>query len=433
VLLFALGVSIGTGLVFGLVPALASSRADVVSAIKDQSRAAGRRRRRFGLGNMLIVGQVALSLVALITAALFLRSSRTASQIDPGFDIDQTAVMLVTPGQAGYDSDRAQQFFRDVSARVGVMPGVRSASWAVNLPLFGGFSRTVFIEGREQDPQAAGMLTLANAVDVGYFETTGVAILQGRGFTDTDRTGSMPVAVINDTMARQYWPNETAIGRRFRYYTERDYREIVGVAETVKYVTLGEAPRPATYFPLRQSQNDAMVLYVRAAGDVASVLVPVQREIRQIDANVPIQNAQRVRDVIDQSLWTVKLAAGLLGVFGVLALALACVGLYGVMAYSVAQRTQEIGLRMALGAGPGQVMRLVLQQGLTLVAAGVVAGVAAAFGVSRLVQSLLFGSAYDPLSFVVASAALILVAALASFLPARRASRVDPLVALREG
>jgi len=433
VLLFALAVSVATGLVFGLVPALASSRTDVVTAIKDQSRAAGRPRRRFGLGNLLIIGQVALSLIALITAALFLRSSRNAAHIDPGFDIDHVAVMLVSPGQQGYDPGRAQQFFQAVSARVGAIPGVRGTSWAVNLPLFGGFSRSVFIEGHEQDKQMAGILTLANAVDVGYFETTSIPILQGRAFTEADRAGSMPVAIINDTMAHRFWPNESPIGRRFRFYTEPEYREIVGVARTVKYVTLGETPQPAAYMPLRQSQNDTMVLYVRAAGDPASLLVPVQREIRRIDGNVPIQNAQLVRDVIDQSLWAVNLGAGLLGVFGALALTLACVGLYGVLAYSVAQRTHEIGLRMALGAGRGQVLQLVLRQGLTLVAIGVVLGLAGALGVSRLIQSLLFGSAYDPVGFAAASVALLAVATLASFLPARRASRVDPLVALREG
>jgi predicted permease len=291
----------------------------------------------------------------------------------------------------------------------------------------------VIIEGREQDKQSSGVLTLANAVDVDYFEATGVAILQGRGFTEADRAGAQPVAVINDTMARQHWPNESPIGRRFRYYTESAYREIVGVAETVKYITIGEAPRPASYFPLRQGQFDTMVLHVRAAGDVGALLVPVQREIRQVDGNVPVQNPQPVRAVIDQSLWTVKLAAGLLGVFGALALALACVGLYGVMAYSVAQRTQEIGLRMALGAGPGQVLRLVLRQGLLLVGAGVILGVGGALGVSQLIQSQLYGSALDPLSYLTAVVALIVVAAIASLLPARRASRVDPLIALRQG
>jgi predicted permease len=432
VLLFALLVSLVTGVVFGLVPALAASRADVVTAIKDQSRAAGRRRRRFGLANLLIVGQVALSLVALITAALFLRSSRQAATIDPGFDVDHVALMLVSPGQEGYDVERAGQFFRAVRTSVAALPGVRSTSWAVNFPLFGGFSRTVFIEGREQDKQMAGLLVLTNAVDTGYFETTGIPVLQGRGFTDADRAGSVPVAVINETMARKYWPDEDAIGRRFRFYTEREYRQVIGVARTVKYVTLGEAPQPAAYYPLQQSENDAMVLYVRTDGDPVALLKPMQQEIRRLDANVPVQRPQVSREIIDQSLWGVRLGAALLAVFGVLALALACVGLYGVMAHTVGQRTQEIGLRMALGAGQGQVMGLVLRQGLLLVGAGVALGVAGALAVSRFVGSLLFGSAYDPVSFVTASLALIAVAAIASFLPARRASRVDPLIALRE-
>jgi predicted permease len=341
--------------------------------------------------------------------------------------------MLVSPGQNGYDPGRAQQFFQAVLARVGATPGVSRVSWAANLPLFGGNSRSVFIEGHEQDRQMSGILTLANAVDVGYFETTGIPLLEGRAFTEADRDGSLPVAVVNETMARKFWPNESAVGKRFRFYTEKTYREIVGVAKTVKYVTLGEAPQAASYFPLRQSQNDSMVLLVRADRDAASLLGPVQQAIRQIDPNVPVQNAQRVRDVIDQSLWAVKLGAGLLGVFGLLALALACVGLYGVMAYSVGQRTQEIGLRMALGAAPGQVLGLVMRQGLTLVGAGVALGVAGALAVSRLLGALLYGSAQDPLSFVSASATLVAVAAVASLLPARRASRVDPLVALREG
>jgi len=433
VLFFAFVVSMATGVLFGLVPALASSRSDVVTAIKDQSRAAGRQRRRFGLANLLIVGQVALSLVALITAALFLRSSRNAAQIDPGFDVDHVAVMQVNPGQAGYDPEHAQQFFHDASARIAAMPGVRAVSWAASPPLLGANSRSVYIEGHEQDTQMAGILTIANAVDAGYFDVTGIPLLQGRAFTDADRADTTPVAIVNDAMAKRFWPDASPIGKRFRYYTEKDYREVVGIATTSKYVTLGETPQPAAYFPLRQSQNDAMVLYVRAAGDPTALIVPVQREIRAMDANMPIQNPQRVRDVIDQSLWAVRLGAGLLAVFGALALALACVGLYGVMAYSVGQRTQEIGLRMALGAGPGTVLGLVMRQGLTLVGAGVALGMAAALGVSQLIQSLLYGSAYDPIGFVGATGALLLVAAVASFLPARRASRVDPLVALREG
>jgi predicted permease len=432
VLIFAVAVSLATGVVFGLVPALSASRADLVAAFKDQSRGSGRRRRRFGLANMLIVGQVALSLVALITAALFLRSSQQAATIDPGFDVDHVALMLVSPGQQGYDLEHSAQFFRAVSTSVSALPGVKSVSWSQNLPLFGAGSRSVYIEGKEQDKQFAGVLTLANSVDVGYFETAGVALTKGRAFTDADRAGSVPVAVINDAMARRFWPNEDPIGRRFRFYTEKEYRQVVGVVETVKYVTLGEAPQPASYYPLQQSQNDAMVLFVRAEANPAALLKPVQQEIRKLDANVPIQNPQTVRDIINQSLWGVNLGAALLAVFGALALTLACVGLYGVMAYSVGQRTQEIGLRMALGAGQGQVMSLVLKQALTLVGTGVVLGLAGAFAVSQFIGALLFGSAQDPVSFVTASLALIVVAAIASFLPARRASRVDPLVALRE-
>ena len=188
VLVFAVLVSLATGVVFGLAPALATSRADLVTAFKDQSRAAGRRRRRFGLANLLIVGQVALSLVALITAALFLRSSRQAATIDPGFDVDHVALMQVNPGQQGYDLDHAREFFRTVASNVAAVPGVRSASWASNLPLFGANSRSVYIEGKEQDKQFAGVLTLSNSVDVGFFETMGIPLMRGRGFTDADRT-----------------------------------------------------------------------------------------------------------------------------------------------------------------------------------------------------------------------------------------------------
>ncbi len=433
VFLFTLGIALLTGMIFGLAPALAGSRADMVATLKDQTRGSGQRRRTFGIGNILIVGQVALSLVALVTAALFLQSSRAASQIDPGFDTTHTAIMNVNPGQAGYTGDRVLRFYRDVSARLGTVGGIRSASWSSNLPLFGGFSRSIFIEGRENDAQASGIITLTNIVDVNYLATMGIPLLRGRDFSEADRDGTMPVAVINDTMARKYWPNEEPIGKRFRFYTDRDFRQVVGIAKTAKYVTLGETPQPAVYIPLAQAMNDAMVLNVRAEGDPEAVLGTVQREIRQMDPKMPIQSPSSVRGVVDQSLFAVKLGAALLGVFGVLALTLACVGLYGVMAYSVGQRTREIGLRMALGAPQSHVLGIVMRQGMTLVGIGVIIGLAGAFWISGYMGALLFGSSRDPVSFLMASGALLVVAALASFLPARRASRVDPLIALREG
>ena len=431
VFLFTLAISMATGLVFGLAPALAGSRADVVTAIKDQSRAAGQRRRTFGVANLLIVGQVALSLVALVTAVLFLKSSRTAAEVDPGFDTTHTGIMLVSPGQAGYTGDRVMQFYRDANARLVSIGGVRSVSWSSNLPLFGGTSRSVFIEGRENDPRASGVLAIFDIVDTGFFATAGIPFVGGRDFTPADRMGAMPVAIINETMAHKYWPNQDAVGKRFRYYTEREFRQVVGVVKTAKYTTLGEAPQDASYVPLAQAVNDTMVLNVRAESRPEALLGAVQREIRHMDPQIPIQNVSTVRDVLDQSLWPVKLGADLLGVFGFLALGLACVGLYGVMAYSVGQRTREIGLRMALGAPQRHVLGIVLRQGLTLVGVGVALGLIGAFWISGYLSTLLFGSAHDPASFAVAAAAL--VAAVASFLPARRASRVDPLIALREG
>jgi predicted permease len=428
VLAFTFGVSVVTGLIFGLAPALQASRASVLVALKDNTRSAGRRRKTFGLGNLLIVGQVALSLVALITAALFLRSSQAAAHIDPGFDTEQVAVMNVTPGQQGYDQPRAELFYRDVAASVRAVPGVSAASWATTLPLFGFVQRSLFVEGRESAP---AVLTTTVDVEPGYFTTAGIALIRGRDFREADRTGP-PIAIVNDTMARRYWPDAEALGKRFRFYVESEYREIVGVVETVKYGTLGESPQPAAYRPLSQAYSDAAVLYVRSAGNPAAVIEPVRRAIHQHDPRMPILNPQVVKDVISQSLWGVNLAAGLLGIFGLLALVLACVGLYGVMSYSVGQRTREIGLRMALGAGRRTVLGLVLRQGLSLVAVGVVIGLAGAFAASRMVRTLLFASASDPVSFAGASLALIAVAIVASLVPARRASRVDPIVALRD-
>jgi predicted permease len=430
VLLFTLGVAILTGVLFGLAPALQASRANMVTSLKDATRGAGRQRRRFGLANMLIVGQVALSVVALITAALFLRSSQAASRIDPGFDTEHVAVMGVSPGQAAYDAGRGEQFYEDVADRLAKAPGVRSVSWSNNQPLFGFALRSVYIEGR--DPNAAPVLTITNTVDPGYFATAGIPLQQGRDFTPADRTGSMLVAIVNDAMAKRYWPNEDAIGRRFRYYTDTEFRTVVGIVRTVKYQTLGEPPTPAAYTPLAQGYSDTMFLHVRAHGDPAPLLEVARREIRAIDANVPVQNPLVVKELVRQSLFAVNLAAALLGVFGLLALALASLGLYGVMSYSVGQRSRELGLRMALGAGRSGLMRLVLSQSLTLVGAGVAIGLVGAWAATRAVATLIYGSTLDPVSFIGAPLGLVIVALLASLPPALRASRIDPIVVLRE-
>jgi len=257
-------------------------------------------------------------------------------------------------------------------------------------------------------------------------------VLQGRDFTPADRGGAMLVAIVNDAMARRYWPDENALGRRFRYYTDTEFRTIVGIVRTVKYQTLGEDPQPAAYTPLAQTYSDAMFLHVRAEADPTPLLEVARKEIRAIDANVPVQNPLVVKEVVRQSLFAVNLAAALLGVFGLLALTLAAVGLYGVMSYSVGQRTRELGLRMALGAGRKGLMRLVLSQSLTLVGAGVAIGLVGAWAATRAVATLIYGSTLDPVSFIGAPVGLVVVALLASLPPALRASRIDPIVVLRE-
>jgi len=430
VLLYTFGLALVTSLIFGLAPALKASSSTVAGALKDHTRGTGRRRDQFGFANLLIIAQVALSLVALITAALFLRSSQAAARIDPGFDTEHVIVMTLSPGQIGYDQGRGEQFYRRLAEKVRTVPGVKSISFATNLPLFGFVRRSVLIEG--SDPSKSPPLTNVDVVDTGYFDTAGIGLLRGRDFTDADRAGALPVAIVNEAMARQFWPGQEALGKRFRFYTETVPREVVGVVKTSKYTTLGEPPQPAAYTPLQQTYSDNIVLFVKAAGDAAALIEPVRREVRQLDPRMPIQNAQVVRGLIDQSLWAVNLAAALLGIFGALALSLACVGLYGVMSYSVSQRTREIGLRMALGASRPTVVALVMRQGLTLVGFGVIFGVGTAMTTSKMVASLLYGSSTDFVSYFAASVALVVVAALASLVPAMRASRVDPIIALRD-
>jgi len=341
-------------------------------------------------------------------------------------------VMIVNPGQGGYDRPRSERFYDDALARVSSIPGLRSASWASNLPLFGGFSRSIFPEGLENQERQEGILVPTNIVDFGFFDTFDVALLRGRDLSSADRKDSLPVAVINEKMAQQFWPNEEALGKRFRMYGNDFFQEVVGIVETTKIATLGEDPQACVYLPLDQNYSDAMTLYLRTEGDPAPVMAAAEREIRAMDPLVPIINPLTVGEVIDQSLFAPKLAAGLLGVMGVIALALASVGLYGVLAFRVSQRSQEIGLRMALGAGRSEVLRMVLTSAMAVVGVGVSLGLLAAFAVSRAVVSLLYGiSATDPATFLGVTLVLTAVALVASTIPALRASRVDPLVALR--
>jgi predicted permease len=431
---FAFVVSIVTGLVFGIVPALRSSRTSVSEVLKEETRSVGRSRRRISLANTLLAGQVAVSLVLLVVAALFLRSIQREYTIDPGFDTKHMAIFMLSPGQAGYDRARTEQFYKQVRERVGAVPGISSISWASNLPLWSRKQTGVVIEGQEQRKKSEAISAVANTVDLTYFSTLGIPFVEGRDFTQDDRDdSSTPVAIINNTMATKYWPNESALGKRLQLPRGKGFLQIVGVVKTANYQTLGEPAQACVYIPLRQNFSDAMILYVRSERDPSMILAAVQGEIRTLDPALPLEDIRTGTKVIDQALWWSKIGVGLLGVFGLLALGLASVGLYGIMAYSVNQRRREIGVRMALGANQGDVSLFILRQGMRVVFGGVALGAVLAFLLGRALSRFLYGvSATDPLSLGGAALVLLAVAFIACYLPARSASRVDPLIALQQ-
>jgi macrolide transport system ATP-binding/permease protein len=438
VLLFTMALSVITGVLFGLAPAVQASRADLVSAIKNQaeplSRLNGRVTKWLNLRSALVVTQVALSLIALIGAGLFVRSLRSAQQIDPGFSTRDLAVMGVDLDAQGYTKDRGWAFFRQSLERVRALPGVQSATWAETIPLgFGArIARTVAAEGQENQPGQRGIAVAIGGVWTGYLQTMGISLLQGRDFTDADRDGSHLAVIVNETMARRFWKGDSAIGKRFKFYRDDRFWQVIGVARDGKYNNIGEDPQPYIYYPVQQTYVGAMNVAVRTSGDSRAVLAAMQREVRAMDPALPILNPQTMTDMIDANLWAPRMEAMLLGLFGLLALVLATVGIYGVMSYSVTRRTREIGIRVALGAKTSDVLSMILQEGMMLTLAGVALGVVGSLAVTHYVASLLYGvSATDAPTFAGITLLLALVSLAANYLPARRATLVDPLVTLK--
>ncbi len=433
VLLFTLGIALLTGLLFGLAPALQSASPDVIAELRERTSQGARGGSWFTLRNLLVVGQVALSLVALVGAGLFLRSLQNAQKIDVGFASGKLAVFETNLGGQGYTPEQAILFYRQMLERLRTTPGVRSASLASSVPLgFGGFSRSVFLEGQDPAPGNRGVLVLVNNIEPRYFETVEIPLMRGRSFSDSDREQSTPVAVVNETMANKFWPNQDALGKRFRFFGDKDPVQVIGIVKDNKYFNVSEDPRACAFVPVAQKYWPQMALVFRGDSDPASLLGTVRREVQGMDPNLLITNAFTMKELIDRSLWASRMGAGLLALFGVLALVLSSIGVYGVMAHSVAQRTAELGIRMALGAPAGDVFRLVLSQGLGLVGAGILAGLAASFALSRFTERLLFGiHANDPGTFAIAAAVLLAVALAAVLAPARRATAIDPVVALR--
>jgi predicted permease len=429
---FTLLISVLTGLLFGIIPALKASGTDVNEVLKTGGRAGALGWTHNRLRGLLVISEIALALVALVGSGLFLRSMQNAQQYNPGFESQNLFQMLFDLGALRYDENHGQQFFREVIERAKSVPGVANASVSANGVFGGGISATIFREGEQTDPNNRGTLVNFDDVTPGHFETMRIPLLSGRDFTDFDRENTTPVAVINQAMANLVWPGQEALGKRFAIVQEPNLIQVVGVVGTTVVGQIGEDPQPVAYFPMRQQYSPFAALVVRTTGNPEALLGAVRTQAQQIDKNLAFTNVQTVQQILGQGLWAARMGAALLGLFGALALILASIGIYGVLAYSVAQRTSEIGLRMALGAQPRQVLGLVLKQGMLLALIGATAGILVALPVARLAAGLLYGvSATDPLTYVGITLLLMGVALLACYLPARRATRIDPLVALR--
>ena len=432
VLLFTAGITILTGLLFGLVPAFQASRVDLMWALKDRTGPPHRNKRRVNLRNLLVVVQIALSLTALVAAGLFLRSLQNAQKISLGFESKNLFMISFDLAGQKYDEARGRAFYQQVTERVAAVPGVKAVGIA-SAPLFGGdIMRTVFVEGQDVTDARNGRLTALFRVSPGYFDAIGMPIKRGRAFNARDDQGAPMVAVVNETMARRLWPGEEALGKRFRCFGEKWVIEVVGIARDAKYRTLGEDPISFMYFPLLQHYTPGGTLHVRTKGNPDDVMGIVRGQVQAMEKAMPLVPVNTIGQVLDAVLWAPRMGASLLTTFGLLALLLAAIGIHGVMSYSVAQRTQEIGIRMALGAQAKDVLQLILGQAFVILLAGGLLGLAGGLVVSRVLASLLYGvGSADPLSFVGTTMVLGAAALLASYLPARRALRVDPVETLR--
>jgi putative ABC transport system permease protein len=438
VLLWTLGISVLTGIIFGLAPAVHISRLNLNDSLKEggkseSAQASGSRRLR----SALVVSEIALAVVLLASAGLLIKSFMRLQQVDRGFNTDNILTMVVRLSDAKYSLDpQVVGFFGQTLERVRALPNVRSAGIINFLPLYGGLgSGTGFkIEGRPEPPPGQGPSCDVRAVDAGYFQTMGIPLLRGRNFSDLEQKEPRHVILINETLARQYFPNEDPIGKRLdvNMFDKPFWAEIIGVVGNVRYDSLIDEPPPATYFSHPDLTYSFMTLVIRTDGDPTAIAPAVQREIRSLDPNQPVSDVRSMNQVMSEWVSRSRFNTLLLGLFAGLATLLSAVGIFGVMNYSVALRTRELGLRLAIGAQPRQVLLLVLKQGLWLTVLGVVIGLGAAFALTRLLSGLLFGvQAVDVSTFTTISLLLVAVSLLACYLPARRAMRIDPLQALR--
>jgi predicted permease len=437
---FTFLLAVATGVIFGLVPALQASRPDVLPALKDESNSEGPRVRWLNLRNALVVIQVALSLALLISTGLFLRTLGYARQIDLGFKPDRVLAASFNLRLQGYNEAKGREFYQRLVERLERMPGVQTASVTNLLPLgFIWLSVPVVPEDREVP---ANERVFAGNVCVGfkYFETIGTPLLRGRDFTAQDTTNSPPVAVITERLARSLWPEikdpGEALGKRLRVGRSDPIScEVIGITKDSRnniFNRIDREPEPTVYRPFTQNYSALASVIVRTDRDPRALISAVRREVAALDENLPPQDLQPLSETVSLASWSARTGAAVLGVFGLLALVLAAIGIYGVMSYSVSRRTREIGLRMAVGAEARDVIKLILKQGIGLTLIGAMIGLMLAVAVTRLLASLLYGvTATDPATFAGVVLFVIGVALLACYLPARRATKVDPMKALR--
>lgn len=432
-LLFTAGATMIAVLVAGLAPALRSTRPNLVAELKGDSAATHAGGRRWTLRDALVVGQIAVTTVLLVSAGLLMRSLLAAQRIGVGFETRSVAVLSTEMGMLGYDDARAKQFYERALERVRALPDVESVALAERLPFSINYNRnTVFFPDRH-GPNDKGVVIDVTRVTPEYFATLGIAILQGRNFSSADTPTTPRVAIVNEAMARKYWPNQAAIGKRFRVRTlDGAEVEVVGITADHKVNSVGETATPYAHYAVSQSPSTGEIVVARGRGDAGTLLNSIRKELAALDPNVVFLDNQTMETQVAATLLPARIGAMGVSAVGIVAMALAAIGLYGVIAYAVARRTREIGIRMALGARPSAVVALVLRQGLGIAAVGVAIGAVMAIGAAKAIGGALYGvSIVDPIAWSGAVATLFGVAALANLLPARRASVVDPSVALR--
>jgi predicted permease len=427
---FALALTLLTVVAVGLVPALRVTKVDPLVSIRNEAEATSMLMRRSRLRGALVVTQVAVSLVSLLCAGLFIRSLAQARKVNLGFDPERTLLVSMDLFSNGYDEKRCAEFYRQLVARVAALPGVESVSLSNRVPpqFFGVNLSSFEVEGYA--PRKDEVISVQyEVVAPRYFQTMRIPLAEGREFNEEDQSQPAPVVIVNETMARLYWAGQSPLGKRLRSGSGA-WSTVIGVARDVKYIGHTDPAQPWIYY--RHDHAMGMTLVARTAGDPWQLLPSVRSAVRALDATLPVFDEKTLEAHSGGALFLDRMVVVFLSAFGLLALTLAAIGLYGVMAYSVSARTREIGIRMALGAQPRDVLKQVIKQGMVLTLIGIAIGLAASFALTRLLGSLLYGvSPTDALTFALVSLSLVAVALLACYLPARLATKIDPLVALR--